>query len=273
MITMLVAVDTGGTKTLVAVFRKDGSVKDSIKFLTPKHEADYISELVESISQLVDPSEITALSVAMPGPVRNGVVARFANLGWEQFDVAKSLKPFFQVPIFVENDANLAGLAEARSLRPTPQSVLYVTISTGIGTALITEGEINSALRFSEGGHMIIEFNGAFDEWEDFAAGSAIYKTYGKYARDITSTRTWNQIADRISRGFLVILPIIQPDVIIVGGSIGTFFEKYESQLIGILKEKLPESIISIPKFTQAKHPEEAVIYGCYYYAVDQLAD
>lgn len=269
---MLVAVDTGGTKTLVAVFRKDGSVKDSIKFLTPERSTDYVSELVESIRQLVDPSDISALSVAMPGPVRGGVVTRFANLEWKNFDVAKSLKPFFHVPIFVENDANLAGLAEARALHPMPRSVLYVTVSTGIGTAVITDGIINPALRFSEGGHMILEFNGAFDEWEDFAAGSAIYKTYGKYARDITSKRTWNQIADRISRGFLVVLPIIQPDVVVIGGSIGTFFEKYEDQLLGLLKEKLPSSIVSIPTFTQAKHPEEAVIYGCYYYAVDQLS-
>lgn len=75
-----------------------------------------------------------------------------------------------------------------------------------------------------------------------------------------------------MSRGFLAVIPVIQPDVIIIGGSIGTYFDQYQAQLKGILKEKLPPHI-PLPKLVQAKHPEQAVIYGCYYYALDVLAD
>jgi len=76
--------------------------------------------------------------------------------------------------------------------------------------------------------------------------------------------------ADRISRGFLAVIPILQPDIVIIGGSIGTYFDQFDKQLQNILKEKLP-SHIPCPKFVQAKYPELAVIYGCYYYAIDSL--
>ncbi|NCS83274.1 ROK family protein, partial [Candidatus Saccharibacteria bacterium] len=66
-------------------------------------------------------------------------------------------------------------------------------------------------------------------------------------------------------------IPVLQPDVIIIGGSIGTYFERYDSDLTAILKDKLPDHI-GLPRLVQAQHPEEAVIYGCYYYALDALA-
>lgn len=270
---MLVAVDTGGTKTLVAVFRKDGTVKDSIKFLTPPSVDDYVGQLVDSIKELVNAADITTISVAVPGQVRAGVVKSFANLPWKRVDIADALKPHFSVPIFVENDANLAGLAETKALPHTPATSLYVTISTGIGTAIIVEGRLIDEFSASEGGHAVVEYNGIHEEWECFASGKAIYKTYGKYARDITSRRTWHEIADKISRGFLAIVPVLQPEVVIIGGSIGTYFEHYGDHLEKLLSEKLPADLIHLPTFVQAKHPEEAVIYGCYYYAIDRLAD
>ncbi|MGK2896308.1 MAG: ROK family protein, partial [Candidatus Saccharimonadales bacterium] len=157
-------------------------------------------------------------------------------------------------------------------LDTTPTSVLYVTISTGIGTGVITNSTIDPGVRHSEGGHALVEYDGVVREWESFASGSAIYKTYGKYARDIKNVKIWRQIADRISRGFLAIIPVLQPEHIIIGGSIGTFFDRYGAQLTAILKEKLPDHI-PLPIVTAASHPEEAVIYGCYYYALDTFAD
>ncbi|MNT59917.1 hypothetical protein D3C72_1974640 [compost metagenome] len=63
---------------------------------------------------------------------------------------------------------------------------------------------------------------------------------------------------------------MIQPDIIIIGGSIGTYFERYNNQLMALLTEKVPAHI-SVPLCVKAAHPEEAVVYGCYYYALDSL--
>lgn len=269
---MLVTVDTGGTKTLVASFDHDGTMGQMIRFPTPSSTEKYVALLRETLQKHYGDKQVEAIVVALPGIVKEGVAVWCNNLGWKNFDAGKKLAGVLgKTPVLIENDANLAGLAETRSLDPTPTSSLYVTISTGIGTGVITNGRIDPGLRYSEGGRALVEFDGMVREWEDFASGKAIYETYGKFARDIHNKRHWNQIADRVSRGFLAGIPIIQPDVIIIGGSIGTYFKKYGPQLKAILREKLPPHI-PCPELKKAKHPEEAVIYGCYYYALDYLA-
>ena len=228
--------------------------------------------LRKMLQDLYGREKVEAVVVALPGIIKDGVAVWCNNLGWKNFDAGKALEGVLgNAPVVIENDANLAGLAETRVLRPMPMSSLYVTISTGIGTGIITEGRIDPGLQKSEGGRMLVEYDGVVREWESFASGKAIFAAYEKYAREITSKRTWHQIADRISRGFLATIPLIQPDTIIIGGSIGTYFNQYGEQLEAILKEKLPPHI-PCPKLRQAKHPETAVIYGCYYYAIDFLS-
>jgi glucokinase len=269
---MLVTVDTGGTKTLIASFEQNGDIGEMIKFPTPANQNDYVTLLRKTLQENYGDLAVEAIVVGLPGIVKNGVAVWCNNLKWKNFDAFSALTGVLgDAPVLIENDANLAGLSETRILDPMPISSLYVTISTGIGTGIITDGHIDPGLRYSEGGRSLVEFDGVVREWESFASGRAIYQTYGQYARDITSQRVWNQIADRISRGFLAAIPIIQPDIVIIGGSIGSYFEQYGDQLKAILREKLPDHI-ACPRFVQAKHPEEAVIYGCYYYALDYLA-
>lgn len=269
---MLVTVDTGGTKTLIASFERNGDIGEMIKFPTPANQNDYVTLLRKTLQDTYSSTPVEAIVVALPGIVKNGVAIWCNNLGWKDFDAQSALAGVLgDTPVLIENDANLAGLSETRILEPTPVSSLYVTISTGIGTGVITNGVIDPGLRHSEGGRALIEFDGIIREWESFASGKAIHQTYGKYARDITNPRIWRQIADRISRGFLAVIPIIQPDIVIIGGSIGSYFNKYGEQLEALLQEKLPPHIVC-PRFVQATHPEEAVIYGCYYYALDYLA-
>lgn len=268
---MLITVDTGGTKTLIAGFDEAGKPSDSYRFETPRNKQDYLDKVTETIRLNYKNELIEAIAIAVPGIVKNNIAIWCANLKWKNFDVAKALAKDFPCPIFIENDANLAGLAETKALPITPETSLYVTVSTGIGTGIIINGTIESALSPSEGGHALVEYDGLVREWESFASGKAIKETYGKYAKDIHDPKIWERIADKISRGFLSIIPFLQPDIIIIGGSVGTYFDRYSQELEKILKYRLPEHIIC-PDIIQAKHPEEAVIYGCYYYGAKKLS-
>jgi predicted NBD/HSP70 family sugar kinase len=270
---MIVAVDTGGTKTLITLFSRDGVAGKMIKFPTPPKQEDYIETLKETLVTNYGGQRVEAVVIGLPGIVKDNVAIWCNSLKWKNFDVASELKGVLgKTPIFIENDANLAGLAETRSCDPMPVSSLYVTVSTGIGTGITTNGKIDPGLRLSEGGRMLVEFGGHIQEWESFASGKAIYNTYEQYARDIKDPAIWDEIADKISRGFLAAIPLLQTEVIIIGGSIGTYFSEYGERLKSILDEHLPPHI-PCPKILEAKHPEQAVIYGCYYYGVDSLSD
>lgn len=270
---MLVTVDTGGTKTLIAEFGRDGKIGETIKFPTPVDQQEYVTLLRTTLQKKYGDTPVEGVVIALPGIIKEGVAVWCNNLGWKNFDAHEAFKGVLgKTPVLIENDANLAGLAETRALDPMPVSSLYVTISTGIGTGITTNGRIDPGLRLSEGGRSLVEFEGRVREWESFASGRAIHETYNQFAKDITSKKIWDQIADRISRGFLAAIPLIQPEIIVIGGSIGAYFPKYHEELERILKENLPPHI-PCPPLVQAKHPEEAVIYGCYYYALNYLAD
>lgn len=269
---MIVAIDTGGTKTLVAGFDRDGTRGKTVRFETPADADEYVSLLRDTLEENFGNESVEVICLALPGLIKDKTVLWFGNLAWKNFDAGKALEGVLGgAPLVVENDANLAGLAESRVLEPTPQSSLYVTVSTGIGAGLTTDGRIDRSLGRIEVGHSILEFEGQLQKWENFASGRAIYNIYGQYARDITSEEIWQEIADRISRGFIVLIPIIQPDTIIIGGSIGTYFSRYGSRLEQLVRERLPD-YFPCPPIIQAKNPEEAVIYGCYYHALDYLA-
>ena len=269
---MLVAIDTGGTKTLVAGFNADGSRGKTVRFATPTDVEEYTTLLRTTLEETFAGDTVEAICLALPGLIQDKTALWFGNLPWKNFDAGQALEGVLGgAPLIVENDANLAGLAETRMLDPMPNSSLYVTISTGIGAGLTTSGHIDRTLGRIEAGHAMLEFDGTLQKWESFASGKAIYNTYGQFARDITSDDTWQEIAERMSRGFVVLIPIIQPNAIIIGGSIGTYFSRYSEKLDQLLKEKLP-TYLPCPPILQAKNPEEAVIYGCYYHALDFLA-
>lgn len=272
---MIIAVDTGGTKTLVAGSDSEGRFHTRHRFSTPRDTSEYIQKLSSVIKEHFDVAKIRAISVAVPGPVEGKIVVFCPNIdiGWENFELVHHLKKSLGInaPVFLQNDSNMAGLAETHALSPVPKRCLYVTISTGIGVSATKNGKIDSSLELTEGGHMMLEYDGIMRQWEHFASGKAIYETYGRYARDIKAKSVWEQITDKISRGFLVIVPLLQPDTIVIGGSIGTHFKHYGEGLSKILDQQLV-SYLPRPKIVQATHPEEAVIYGCKIYAEQKLS-
>lgn len=267
---MIVAVDTGGTKTLVAVFDTDGNVTNEHKFPTPKDVPLYLTLLTETIDSLTKDMDITCLSVGLPGLIEDGVVVEAGNLSWHNVDIKTPLEKKYERPVIVENDANLAGLAEARALKDQHVRALYVTVSTGIGIGIITNGQIDPNYARSEGGRIVLEHEGSFQQWENFASGKAILKKHGKLASDIEDPAIWYEIALNIAKGVMVHTPILRPEILIFGGGVGTHFDKFSDELMSILTKNLEHEYI--PPIVKAVHPEKAVIYGCYYHALDSAA-
>lgn len=268
---MYVAVDIGGTKTLIALLNDAGEIERSQKYPTDELFDDFIGRLTSTLQNDFFSDDIKGIAVAAPGQIdyESGEGLLFGNLMWHNVPIGKRLSEHFSVPVVVENDANAAGLAEVRLLDPTPACAVYVTVSTGIGTGVITDGNIDKHLRKSEGGFMHFDVDGHLQAWEDFASGRAIYERYNTYARDLEDEEAWRKSAYNIALGLSNIAALIQPQTIVIGGSIGNYFQKYEHHLHDAMKQ-IKERMYAIPQIVQAKHPEEAVIYGCYHLLKDE---
>jgi predicted NBD/HSP70 family sugar kinase len=261
---MYLAIDIGGTKTLLATFTKEGVLKHKVKFETPQDYKALLNELKTHTTKLPD-HDFSAACVAVPGRIHrsSGVIVSCGNLGWKNEPIEADLEKILGCPVTAENDANLAGLSEAILIKNDYKKVLYLTISTGIGSGIITNGIIDPELADSEAGHIILDHDGKFRTWESFASGKAIVKRFGKRASEITDETTWKIIAKDLAIGLLDLTAVIQPDIIIIGGGVGQYFDRFEKALKTEMKRyEMP--LMKIPPIVEAKHAEEAVVYGCY---------
>lgn len=256
-------IDIGGTKTLVAVLNDKGTVTESFRFPTPKNYLSFLKELAVNVANL-STEKFRAVGAAAPGTIdrTKGMALDFGNLPWHDVPLKNDLKKMFNCPAVVENDANLAGLAEARLL-PEYDCVLYVTISTGIGTGIITKGKIDPELADSEGGHILLEYNNKLQKWESFASGKAIVRRYGKRAGEITSKTIWKEISHNLAIGLYDLIAFVQPDVVVLGGGVSTYFDHFKEPLNDELR-RFETPLTPIPPIKKAQQPEEAVIFGCY---------
>lgn len=261
---MYLAVDIGGTKTLVASLTNEGVIQERIRFLTPKDYADFIHLLEETVAKLTT-NDFIGCCIAVPGKVdrEHGIGIAMGNLPWKNVHIVSDAGKFISCPIVVENDANLAGLSESMLVKDRYNRVLYVTISTGIGTGIIIDHVIAPDFADSEGGQVMVEHAGKLETWENLISGRAIVKRFGKRAQDITDDKTWRHISHDIALGLIDLVTVIQPQIIVLGGGVNTYFDRFSNFLIAALK-RYETPLVVIPPIVAAKRPEDAVLYGCY---------
>ena len=260
---MYVGVDIGGTKTLVAALDDHGVIVEKIRLHTPPTYEEFIEKLRTTTASL-DTKDFKAACVAIPGKVdrERGIAEHFGNLTWQHVPVQADAERIFGCPVLIENDANLGALSESMLL-PSTQHVLYITLSTGIGTGFIMNRQIAPELADSEGGQMPLEYHGKRVTWEDFASGRAIVERFGQKARDITDEKIWQRIAHDLSLGVVELMAVTQPDIIVFGGSVGRYLERFRKYLLAEL-QRYNNPLLPVPELRAATRPNEAVLYGCY---------
>lgn len=265
---MYAGVDIGGTKTLLAALDDNGVILQKIRFETPKTYDEFV-ENFKAAAKGLNVKDFRAGGVGAPGkidPVR-GCGIWFGNLSWEDVPLDHDIEKILNCPVVVKNDAKVAALSEAMLLKDRFSKVLYITVSTGIGFGLVIDQKIDDALSDRGGKDILVEHHGKLVPWESFASGRAIVERYGKKAAEITDEATWRAIVRDLMPGLLQLIAITEPEVIVFGGSVGTYFERYGDLLrTELARYDLP--IKPLPDLRGAARPEEAVLYGCYDLAV-----
>lgn len=186
----VVGVDVGGTQLRAALF-PDGELTPSrhVRALTRAEEGpeEVVGRLIDLIRQVVpDRAAGLRIGIGAPGPLdpKRGVILESPNLpGWKQVPLRQRVSDAFGCPVVVENDANLAALAEWRhGAGQGTNDMIYLTISTGIGGGVISGGRLISGRDGlgAEPGHMSVTEDGPMcgcgqpGHLEAVAAGPAI---------------------------------------------------------------------------------------------------
>src|SRR6266571_4061223 len=169
----VVGIDLGGTKILAGLFDASleciGTAKVSTK--AQRGTETVISRIERCVRDAVDEADlglkqVAGVGIGAPGAVdfETGTVIFAPNLdGWKDVPLKKELEKQLGVPVFVENDGNIAVLGvHVAELKAKPRSVVGIFVGTGIGGGLILNGELYSGHGHTAGeiGHMVLQVDG-----------------------------------------------------------------------------------------------------------------
>ncbi|QPC81546.1 ROK family protein [Phototrophicus methaneseepsis] len=281
---VLIGVDLGGTRIRAARLDKALNILQREDTLTLAHEG--LQPTIERIKALIhkvmpeDKSDLLGIGVSAPGPLNplTGVVVAPPNLpGWHEVPLAQILRDEFDAPIYVGNDANVAALAEVtRGAAQGYRHVIFITVSTGVGSGVIYDGRLllGKVGLGGEAGHMIMVADGGqVSTLELQAAGPALARRARAALEDgATSIMTdmvggdlglldasiigraaadgdelAQQIVDHsaffVGLGIVSLLHLFNPEVIVIGGGVSKFGDGwYEKINATVQKHALDDS-------------------------------
>ncbi len=158
-----VGIDLGGTSIKLGIIDETGNIVAKQELPTPHQQ---YKETLELFIQMIENSgvskrEIIGIGIGVPGfvDVKQGTIEHLVNVGWQNVQLKRDLEALIDLPVFVDNDANLAALGELiNGAGKGTSSLLCVTIGTGIGAGIIINGEIYHGKNWMAGeiGHMPI---------------------------------------------------------------------------------------------------------------------
>lgn len=266
---MYVGIDIGGTKMLAAYSPDARRLVATAKMATPKNQREAIPDIVKLIDQVAGGRQVAGIGVSAASPMdlNRGIMLTPPNLPWRNLPLLKDLTAATRCAVTVAHDADCGGLAETLlGVAQGFKRVLYITISTGIGTALILDGQIYHGQHNLEGGHITVQAHdgptcscGAPGHFEAVASGQAIKRRFGKPAYQITDKATWNAIAYDFAVGIASLAAMTTPDVIVLAGGVSTHYDRFKAPLARHLKEVYR---FELPPIKLAKFVETAPVIG-----------
>ncbi len=283
-------IDIGGTNSRVSLFDQNYEVIEKKTIASdPNDHEKTLSELCSFINQKAETYNIVGIGVCAPGPLDliKGKIIETPNLpGWSGCEVSGYIEKATGIKTMLENDANLAALAEAVvGLGANHKSVQYLTISTGIGSGLVVNGEIfNGSHGFAhEIANVIVNPAGnqkgnlQKGSVESIASGTAITEIALLRGLDVKHAGEVNDLAlqgnevaikvmdeayDALSSCIAAIVAFIDPEIIILGGSVALKIDGFTEKIENLVKSKVFDAVKPYVKVVTSNLDGDSGILG-----------
>ena len=193
-------IDIGGTKCAVIAGTEDMQILKKISFPTEtdKGSGHAINLLLSSAGSITDKlglQGLQSIGISCGGPLdsKKGIVQSPPNLpGWDNIPIVQLFNEKFNVPVFLQNDANACALAEWKfGAGKGTENMIFLTFGTGMGAGIIANGRLYSGTNDLAGevGHMRIaedgpEAYGKKGSFEGFCSGAGIARIAKKIAAE-----------------------------------------------------------------------------------------
>ena len=246
------AIEAGGTKMVCAIGDENGKIYEQISIPTVTPD-----ETMPKIIEYFKNKDIKAIGIACFGPIdldKNsetyGFITSTPKTAWKNFDIVGCVKNALGIPVGFDTDVNGSLLGEitwgcAKGLT----DAVYLTIGTGIGGGVMTNGKLLHGMLHPELGHIIIA-KSQKDKGEcvcpyhdscleGLAAGPSIEKRWGSKAKDLADRQeVWDLEAEYIGTALVNFCMTLSPQKIILGGGV-----MHQMQLFPLIRKVFKEKM------------------------------
>lgn len=284
-----IGIDIGGTNTRVALVNEKYEIVERFQFSTDSKNPIPTLRKIKDIVDTFD-VDVVGCGLSCPGPLDliNGIVLTTPNLekGWWNFPVAKELSDMLGISVQLENDANLAALAEAvLGQGKGKDHVVFMTISTGVGSGYIYHGEI------FHGAHGFAHEVANIPYWKDgpshgtiypggieaLSSGTAITKRAQKAGLDVVHAGQVNDLANEGNEAAIQIMDdakeylanhisatyaFLDPDIVILGGSVALKIDGFVQDVEQRVKEKVYNVVSPYVNIVETNLNEDSGLLG-----------
>ncbi len=291
-----IAIEIGGTKLQVFVGDAQARVIARQRFsVDSRRGAEGIRRQIElALPEIIQRFQPSAVGVGFGGPVqwRTGRIARSHQVeGWSDFDFGSWLASLTNIPLCIDNDANMAALGEARcGAGKGANPVFYVTLGSGVGGGLVVDERIyhGAAPGESEIGHVRLDRAGTIVEercsgWavdsrvrEAAQSGGFLQKLVGEASGgearflvqavvegDPSACRILREAAEHLAFGLSHVTHLMHPEAIVLGGGLSLLGEPLRRAVSDLLPRMLMEVFRPGPSVRLAGLGEDSVPVGC----------
>lgn len=302
-----VGIDLGGTTISGGVLDYKGNIifRHTIDTKSELGEEIVLQRIIKVIDYVIEKSKvlksnINAIGIGSPGPldIEKGIIITNTNLPFRNFNIVNKIRDSFKVPVYLDNDANAAAMAEYKfGAGRGSKNMIFITVSTGIGAGAILNGNIyrGSSYNALEIGHMTLEKNGPMCNCgnlgcaEMLASGTAIAKiakmelergkgeksslkkldkisAYNVFEEAKKGDRLAKRVVDEALEylGICVsnIITIFDPDTIVIGGGVSKAGNIVFDKIDQVVKERCFEVMWKNTKIIKALLLEDCGIIG-----------
>jgi glucokinase len=304
----IIGIDFGGTFVKLGKVTGSGKISSKSFFATGDFmsKEELISEILRHAGALIgkDKGKILGVGVGMPGQIdyKKGIIHNLTNVkGWREVPLREILRKKINLPVYLDNDANVACIGEAVwGAARGYNNIVCITLGTGVGGGLIINGEVYRGINFSaaETGHICIDKNGplcncgSYGCMEAFVGNRYIVKNVvkrlkngersillkladGKFSNitpklidraakkgDSFSIRIWKEVGENIGIGLASIINLLNPDIIVIGGGIS----KTGKILLDAIRDSVKKRALAVSlkglKIIRAKFVDDAGVVG-----------
>lgn len=244
----VIGIDLGGTKINACLINEKGEIiQRSAVETEAKKGRDVVLNNIQKSIEALDYNDVLAIGIGTPGFIdaKNGIVTFSGNIeGWTGLNLKNAVEEFVDIPVFVENDANIALLAEKWiGAGKNYKDIVMITLGTGVGGAIYNEKSgllSGSNFQGAELGHIILHPGGDYCTCgqhgcvEAYCAGTAISKNYEKLtgkllsgekilkisSQDVDARKVLENYQSNLAYFLTSLRNIFDPEVIIIGGGV-----------------------------------------------------